>query len=96
MAYSKRDISRMFTVDGLARRFSVPQATTYRMAHKLPMVRVGRRLKVSKEAIEEALKANGRSCQRRPDMKRTETSAASQHSSPWCGHQTKHQGTLEW
>ena len=72
----------------------MPQATTYRMAHKLPMVRVGRRLKVSKEAIEEALKANGRSCQRR--LKRAETSDASQHSSPWCGHQTKHQGTLEW
>lgn len=59
MSYSRRNVSRMLTVEDLAQRFSVSRATAYRMAHELPMVRVGRCLRISEEALEEALKENG-------------------------------------
>ncbi len=58
MSYSRRNVARMLTVEDLAQRFSVSRATAYRMAHELPMVRVGRCLRISEEALEEALKEN--------------------------------------
>lgn len=50
---------RMLTVADIARALHVSRATAYRVARHLPMVRVGRALRISSDALARALREWG-------------------------------------